>query len=641
MLHSFPVSGVGQRQEFTFSTDSRRLLQVCVSHEPCWHEVCVWDTQDGKLVYHRRQNDVQGGASTLSPDGSIVIFNGVDRRPGHDGEVVLEAIDLDSKRIMRVPVEGMQPGNQPIWVYDSVVSGSSRNLYVQTHFREGSRILSTPWSPIVEGLRNSVHIQPVNTNWTAVTDFHPGVGLQFSCSPDESTLAIGNRDPHMVRIVDRATGLCRLTLEGLPDWGYCLSFEGNEHLAVRHDASRAQTPGQSDSISSGSMSVLTIWNLVSDQRTTIEADVSSLAWHEPTRTRIVGQAGGQLTAIRDRLAEPYKLLSGHQPSEAWGVAFSSNGQRLYSVGDDATLKVWDMKSGTLLSSQKDHESLVSCLAVSPDGRWIATGSYDDTVILWDAESASMKHRLTGHSHDLRTLAFSPDSLCLASAGRCSEIRLWSVEHGTLISAIPRHDSVVRGLEFLSPTSFVETNDEGLIVFHDVSGEQAGKFSKRVLAELPQEIHSLAMLNRNFEQGILTESDPQKSGLVLSPVKQRLIVGGKFGMVNVLPVGVTSSEHGLVPRIATMQPLQRLHGVDIRSIAVAPDGRSVAISGDDQVVHLVSLQTGQELLSFFDLPAPVNQLAFSPHGDHMAAALHNGEIRIWSTKTSWNESELTN
>ena len=54
-----------------------------------------------------------------------------------------------------------------------------------------------------------------------------------------------------------------------------------------------------------------------------------------------------------------------------------------------------------------------------------------------------------------------------------------------------------------------------------------------------------------------------------------------------------------------------HGVDIRSIVIAPDGRSVAISVDDRIVHLERVQTGQELLSFTDLLAPVNQPAFSP------------------------------
>jgi len=39
-------------------------------------------------------------------------------------------------------------------------------------------------------------------------------------------------------------------------------------------------------------------------------------------------------------------------------------------------------------------------------------------------------------------------------------------------------------------------------------------------------------------------------------------------------------------------------------------------------------TGRELLVFNDLPAKVNGLAFSPDGQSLAAALHNGSVRIW-------------
>jgi len=38
--------------------------------------------------------------------------------------------------------------------------------------------------------------------------------------------------------------------------------------------------------------------------------------------------------------------------------------------------------------------------------------------------------------------------------------------------------------------------------------------------------------------------------------------------------------------------------------------------------------GQEILTFANLPAAVNQIAFSPNGQMLAAALHDGTIRIW-------------
>ena len=54
----------------------------------------------------------------------------------------------------------------------------------------------------------------------------------------------------------------------------------------------------------------------------------------------------------------------------------------------------------------------------------------------------------------------------------------------------------------------------------------------------------------------------------------------------------------------------------------------AVAGDDKAVHIWHTATGQEILTFADLPAEVNQVAYSPDGQMLAAALHDGTIRIW-------------
>jgi WD40 repeat protein len=41
-----------------------------------------------------------------------------------------------------------------------------------------------------------------------------------------------------------------------------------------------------------------------------------------------------------------------------------------------------------------------------------------------------------------------------------------------------------------------------------------------------------------------------------------------------------------------------------------------------------VSTGRELLVFKYLPQRVNRLAFSPDGQHLAAALHDGSVRLW-------------
>ncbi len=83
----------------------------------------------------------------------------------------------------------------------------------------------------------------------------------------------------------------------------------------------------------------------------------------------------------------------------------------------------DVRSWTL--ETRRHRGYVSTSAVSPDGRWIASGGLDGIVRIWDADSGAFARALVGHSSYVYGLAWSPDGRHLASAGSFDgTVRLW-------------------------------------------------------------------------------------------------------------------------------------------------------------------------------------------------------------------------
>lgn len=115
-------------------------------------------------------------------------------------------------------------------------------------------------------------------------------------------------------------------------------------------------------------------------------------------------------------------LPGKQVSS---IAFSPDGKLLAVANPaDYSIALLDAKTGALRHTLRGHLCVVGCLAFSPDGRRLVSGSEDWTIKIWDFEVARATLTLTGHKGRIRDLAFSPDGKHLASASEDATVRIW-------------------------------------------------------------------------------------------------------------------------------------------------------------------------------------------------------------------------
>ena len=82
---------------------------------------------------------------------------------------------------------------------------------------------------------------------------------------------------------------------------------------------------------------------------------------------------------------PLVELKGHT-DRVLCVAFSPDGTRIVSGSEDQTAKVWDARTGMLLLNLKGHTERILCVSFSPDETRIVTGSWDQTAKVWDART---------------------------------------------------------------------------------------------------------------------------------------------------------------------------------------------------------------------------------------------------------------
>jgi hypothetical protein len=99
------------------------------------------------------------------------------------------------------------------------------------------------------------------------------------------------------------------------------------------------------------------------------------------QTVIAGRENGNIELISYTTGEILKSLMGHTAT-LQALAITPDGKLLASAGDDKSIKLWSVPGGELLKTLTGHVKKVNALAISPDGKLLASGSDDKTIRLW-------------------------------------------------------------------------------------------------------------------------------------------------------------------------------------------------------------------------------------------------------------------
>ena len=261
--------------------------------------------------------------------------------------------------------------------------------------------------------------------------------------------------------------------------------------------------------------------------------------------------------LLDRVArqpEPI-VLAGHLGSVNEISVFPDR-RRLASVGDDGTLRIWDVATQTSRTITLGHEGLHS-VAVSPDGRHVAAGG--KTIYLCDLGEASQLEKFFGATITVESLAFSPDGQKLAAGMRYDELCLLSLE-GNVIKSVPCA-SRVESLEFMPKQPFLL-----------VPNRRAVKYDSR---------HGIAQLWRDDLSAVEREFDSSDAG-----VAPKLRWLGRRPMVNSLQgagftnqgcASSTRQRDASSPNLAVARDL-------LTALAYSPDGKAIAVGYQNGVVE---------------------------------------------------------
>ncbi|KAJ3507944.1 hypothetical protein NLJ89_g6020 [Agrocybe chaxingu] len=284
------------------------------------------------------------------------------------------------------------------------------------------------------------------------------------------------------------------------------------------------------------------------------------------------------------------------------VAFSPDGERIASGSYENTICIWDAETGTLLKEPfEGHTGPVNSIAFSPDGKCIISGSFDATIRVWDAETGkTVVGPIKGHTGDVNSVAFSPDGSRVVSGSDDETVRIWDTETGKPVGEpLWGYTRIVFSVAFsLDGKRVVSGSSDCMVRIWDA---ETGNAVREPLQGHTDWVRSVAF----------------------SPDGTRIISGSDDGTIRIWDATTGETVVGPI----------RGHTSSVLSATYSPDGQYVVSGSGDETVRIWDAEMGKQVGEpLRGHTGWVYSVAFSPDGKCIASGSWDETVRIWDVET---------
>jgi len=297
---------------------------------------------------------------------------------------------------------------------------------------------------------------------------------------------------------------------------------------------------------------------------------------------------------REQLAVLERTLEGHEgwvnsvaisPDGTWAASGGGKPTAAGSSAADSTIKIWDLETGACRSTLSGHTKRVECVAITPDGKRILSGSDDDTMRVWDAANGKALGSWQASQHFvLSVVALSGQRAISAGAGRDPVLKIWDLGSHECLATLVGHSQAVVSVA-------VSKNEKWAV---------SGSFDRTIRLWNLETSECLATIRGH--------SDDVRSVQITSD--GRFAVSGSSDKT----VKVWDLEAGAC--VGTLEG----HQDSVDSVAISPDGALIASTGfNDETLRIWDLLSGTCLqIIHIGEPTPFLSVAFSPDGSRLVA-----------------------
>lgn len=518
----------------------------------------VWDVRTGRLVYELTEFTDDANSVEFSRDGEWLVAT------GEDGLILRCAARTGQQRRQLAKFTSANPGGlMPV---------------TNASFSPDGKVVAAA----------------CNDGWFRVLDFETGETLHaFECQPGQYSTVHFSRDGRVIA--------GRTPRQGVFFWGW------PSRQLLRHDAAfKGLTTmafgRQTDTVVSGDLagSIRRHASWQGDATATWNIDQVARSVALSPDERLLASIGDKgIVEIREPTGKRLHSYRGHE-SVGWAVTFDPTGKTIVSSGRDGKVKWWDATARDRVGQITRQQGLGRTIAVSPDGKTLATGWSGGTVYLQELSPNQILPQQTQGAEAIHLgkatvtgLAFLPDSRRLVVSGHDGDLGLWDLDSRKPLWRLKNGNN---------------NWNIGLAVTPDgrwlITGGSPLRLEVRSLAN-GEVIRTLAVPGPRNE--LLS--------FALAPDGRRLAVAGVEGEMALVDV-VTGTTLRTFPRNAP-----------VSSLAFAPDGKSLAAGRMDSILEVWRDDESPPQAHLESFRGGINRLAYTADGRTLVASSPDGKISL--------------
>lgn len=332
------------------------------------------------------------------------------------------------------------------------------------------------------------------------------------------------------------------------------------------------------------------------------------------------------------------------------ITYSQDGRRIISAGggksDRGLVTIWDATSGLRIMNLHEDPGMMAGVTLAPDNSALSAVSIDDRAChVWDATQRSHAVVIRGHSRAVQCVAVSANGKWIASGDISGVLKVWDSKTAEELYCL-RSERIKRimSLDFIPNSSRIAFIDENAVYICSIHGEprlnmvqehsrsafcmSISPDGRRIATGSDQGINLYDVDSGRQLVPIPTPSNTY--AIAFSPDGKHLVSAGQVNDHE----SPQHEESVLVWQADTGKLLKSLrgHSADVVTVEFSPDGKHIVSGSWDNTLIVWHAETGRYLSRLQGHGGPVEAATYSRDGNWIASASQDEHVFLWDAQS---------